>query len=239
MCFLQAIGGAMIFYKFVGVCCAVLLLIAPCSTFAATPSAYYKFNENSYNGTAGEVKDSSANDRHGKTVGGPQPVAGKVCNAIDLTATGGSDYANLNKNILDGIEVFSIAVWVKTSADQYHSVLNGYRPSSYQDLLMRFVNINDNGTTLQYFYRNSAPTSIGNKDIVANQWHHLVWTHRVNASCMYIDAELQDCYATVAGPLSLTYLRLGSYVQNPANGPFDGLIAVSYTHLTLPTTPYV
>ena len=71
-------------------------------------------------------------------------------------------------------------------------------------------------------------------------WHHIVATYNGTHIALYIDGNLDSIPQPLSGDVasSSTY----NFVISGQGGftpSWNGSIAVSYTHLTLPTTPYV
>lgn len=94
---------------------------AACSWPQSGLVAEYRFEESSYNGTAGEVRDSSGNKRHGKIVGGTTSTAsGKICRGILVP-----------KNLTSAIDAFDTGIDAHTvgnsgtAAFWYKSVTSG------------------------------------------------------------------------------------------------------------------
>jgi len=87
-------------------CCAGLFALAAwLPAQAATLIAEYRFEEASWNGTAGEIIDSSGNGRHGVRVGTAAPTAsGKVCRGADIP----TNTSNATSAVNTGIDVDSV-----------------------------------------------------------------------------------------------------------------------------------
>ena len=78
--------------------------------------AYYRFEETTpYDGTAGEVKDSSGKGNHGVAVNGAVQSAGEVLGKwVDLVAAS-SQYIDCgtDASITSDLDTFTVAAWVK------------------------------------------------------------------------------------------------------------------------------
>lgn len=79
----------------------------------AGPRAIYTMDQTSWNGTAGEVIDSSGNGMNGTAVGGAVPVSARVCNGGQFN--GSSRYVQVPG--LSGIlnSTASLAFWIRTT----------------------------------------------------------------------------------------------------------------------------
>lgn len=97
------------------------LLLAGLPVRAATLVADYRFEEASWNGSTGEIVDSSGNGRHGVRVGTAAPTAsGKICRGADIPA----NTSNVSSAINTGIDVDtvigatgSISFWYRGNAN--------------------------------------------------------------------------------------------------------------------------
>jgi MSHA biogenesis protein MshQ len=154
---------------------------------AKSAIANFKFDESEYADVAGEVKDSIGNFSGRATLA--QTVEGKVCQALDLSATGTKDYVVLDSNVLDNENEFSISLWVKTAKTGTQSILSGATSGSHNELLMWFTR----DTTFRPYMHDSPATSLTISSIAGDTWKHLVWTHGDNKSCLFIDKVAQGC----------------------------------------------
>lgn len=180
----------------------------------AVPIAEYRFDESEYSDTPNEIIDS---------IGGfngqakdSQPIdEGVVCNAIDLYATGTSDYATLPKEILNGKTDFSISLWAKTAKTSNQSLLSGAGASN-NELIMWFTR----DTNFYPYLKDAANGSITTPSIADDNWHHLVWTREGSQSCLFVDKLLMSCVTQTTLPLSIQSLVIGQE-QDSIGGSFD------------------
>ncbi|AZQ85762.1 LamG domain-containing protein [Colwellia sp. Arc7-635] len=178
----------------------------------AAPVANFKFDEKEYADVAGEVKDSiGAFHSRAKSA---QTVEGKVCQALDLSATGINDYVVLDKDVLDGKREFSISVWAKTSKTGHQSFLSGATSGSNNELIMWFTGDTRFAPHLQN--RNNGILSVSS--IAGNTWRHLVWTHGNNKSCLFIDKVAQGCIDQPTSTLDITSLIVGQEQDSVGGG---------------------
>ena len=91
----------------------------------------WRFDEESWNGTANEVKDSHAG--HHGTAHSIPAVSGKTCNAMDLRKSSTKDYVKLGEQSLDGVEDFTVSIWHKGSSSKGKAVLSGTNSNSRKD----------------------------------------------------------------------------------------------------------
>lgn len=87
------------------------------------PIAEYRMDESSWNGTAGEVRDS-AGDAHATAQGGAGTVAGKICQAGNFNGTTG--YVNLPDSAILNFPsggAYTFSAWVKTR-DAYGQIVS-------------------------------------------------------------------------------------------------------------------
>lgn len=188
------------------------------------PTAEYRFDEMQYNDVENEVIESIGG-LHGQAKGA-QPVDGKVCNAVDLSATGTSDYVLLDKDILTNKKDFSVSLWAKTSKKSSQSLLSGASYASFNELIMWF----ENDTLFGPYLKGKQSDHITTASIANNTWHHLVWTRSGSNLCFYRDKVMQgNCVTTTTNLLDIESLILGQEQDwvgggfNPGQA-FDGLI---------------
>ena len=193
-----------------------------CLTIPPTPPpvdyAYsdWHFDEDSWNGTANEVVDShGTNHGIGYSV---SAVTGKVCNAMDLSASSTLDYAKLGAQALDGVGDFTVSIWHKGSSLNSKSLLSGANSGAYNEFIFWFTNV----TSFNGHLKNSSNLgSVSTTTIADNNWHHLVWTRTGGLSCFYRDTQLQGCQTTITPQtLTITSLVLGQE-QDTLGGGFS------------------
>jgi len=148
-----------------------------------------RFDEKSWSGT-NAVIDNSGNNFHGTAFGQATPVEGLSCNAVDLSATGTSDYISANYEAINGLTDFSVVFWGKQDLDRNHDMtpISGSNESASNEMLLYFsaqseieAHINDSRDIVSY-----------NDD---NDWHQFVWTRDASTreSCVYRDGVQLDC----------------------------------------------
>jgi len=178
------------------------------------PTASYHFDEGEYHDVAGEIIENIAGlNGQAKSA---QPVAGKVCNAIDLIATGTSNYALLDEAILSGKSDFTISLWTKTIKTGNQSFISGATSGSGNELIFWFPS----SSQFRPYLNNSQNGTLSTSSIADNQWHHLVWSRTGNQSCLYIDGSLEGCVSQPTGALSIASLVLGQE-QDSVGGGFS------------------
>jgi MSHA biogenesis protein MshQ len=178
------------------------------------PLAEYRFDETSYNGSTGEVVDSIGGF-HGKAISS-QPIEGKVCNAVDLSANGTSDYLILDENILTTKTDFTVSLWAQTGNTSSQSALSGAGSGSSNELIMWFSN---SSRFLPYLKGNNSG-SLAITSLADNNWHHLVWTRSGSQNCLYRDNVFQGCKTLSSSPLNIQSLILGQE-QDSIGGGFS------------------
>ena len=189
----------------------------------ASPIANFKFDETEYADVAEEVKDSVGNFHSQAKLA--QPVDGKVCRAVDLSTTGTGDYVVLDKDVLHDKEEFSISLWAKTAKETNQSLLSGASSGSNNELIMWF----NSDTRFIPYLQNGQNGTLSTSSIAGNTWHHLVWTHGRNRSCLFIDKEAQGCVTQTTSTLNIESLILGQEQDSVGGGfsssqAFNGLI---------------
>lgn len=186
------------------------------------PIADYRFDETEYNDIPNEVIDSIGG--YNGQAKNSEPTEGVVCNAIDLSATGISDYVVLDENILTGKNDFSISLWTRTNKKSNQSFLSGAGATN-NELLMWFTS----DTNFGPFLKDATNGGVTTPSIADDDWHHLVWTREGNQSCIFVDKELKGCLTQSSLPLNIQSLILGQEQDSVGGGfvsaqAFDGLI---------------
>ncbi|WP_371194167.1 DUF6701 domain-containing protein [Glaciecola sp. SC05] len=187
------------------------------------PIANYRFDESQYTNIANEVIDSIGgfNGR----ASGAQPIAGKVCNAVDLSAVGTNDFVILDERILNNKTDFTLALWAKTAKTGNQSFISGAQSSNFNELIYWFQN---DGTFLPYLF-NSAGASIVVDSIANDIWTHFTLTREGSQLCLYKNSTLEGCVTRGTDPLDIESLILGQEQDTVGGGfvasqAFDGLI---------------
>ncbi|KAA0257362.1 hypothetical protein FHQ18_09960 [Deferribacter autotrophicus] len=170
----------------------LVFLLLTSTLYAAVPPpiAEWRMDECQWNGIVGEVKDSSGNNYNG-TAYNSTTISGKICRAGDFSKDSKTDYVSLDYRVMNGLDDFSVSVWIKTSNKyDYQTILSGKKNNSWfnNELLIWLKN----ATTLEVWV-NSKKASIDIPDIADDQWHHLVWTRSGKQNCLYVDGEQIEC----------------------------------------------
>jgi MSHA biogenesis protein MshQ len=173
----------------------------------------WRFDEDSWNGSANEVIDSHSN-QHG-TAHNVSAVPGKICNAMDLSSSSTSDYASLGAESLNGVNDFTISVWHKSTSNNGKSILSGAVNGSDNELIFWFTN----ATSFNGHLKSSSLGAISTSNYNDNTWHHLLWSRSAGQSCLYLDSQLQGCQAqSNYNILNITSLILGQEQDNVGGG---------------------
>ncbi|EAR62751.1 hypothetical protein MED92_06518 [Oceanospirillum sp. MED92] len=199
---------------------------------APLPKAEFRLDELSWNGTLNEVVDS-VGTYSGEAIN-TSPVAGKICNAADFSATNSSgdadnahDYIKLDGDIYSNQGDFSISLWVKTANTSDQSLVSGATSGSSNELIMWFTS--STSFTPHLNNSNGGSATVGN--FADDTWRHLVWTRSGTQNCLYMDKVLQGCRTLGAANITLANNGLvlaqeqdsvgGGFVGSQA---FDGLM---------------
>lgn len=233
-----------------GACCGVgstcsntCVVGSPKPAACAWPSsglvAEYLFEESSYNGTHGEVKDTSGSKRHGTMLGGVASTAsGRVCRGMDVprntsTAVQAFD-TGLDVNSIGNVG--TISFWYKSVATgiEHRMLFDATESASGKFYLYR----DDAGSGVDLnFHASDSGGTLRNVDklntITDGAWAHIVvtWQFKTGGGPMklYVDGSLQDTqtYSSTAinnaiGKLVFGDNRSSSSVEiNSAYGTID------------------
>ena len=175
--------------------------------------AYWKMNEASWNGTAGEVLDS-AGTRHGSRVGNATTTAAGLLGRSG-TFDGNGDYVNFSSTISNAS--FSISAWVKPaiSNEDDKGIVSLWTNSAtgyMQALIGGKARIYVNGTSVEGSTLLSSTTT----------WYHLVGTFDGTTIKVYVNNALVGSGS--AGAVSTTgNAQIGTY-NSRVSSSFNGFI---------------
>ncbi|MEK7644391.1 MAG: LamG domain-containing protein, partial [Patescibacteria group bacterium] len=188
--------------------------------------ANWKMNEATWNGTAGEVIDSSIYANHGKAYGGATTATGKFKNAGSFDGT--NDYVDVgNSANLNPSSAMTIELWVKfTSIKAGENWLIG---RDAEGVRAYAFGVNDGYSNLQI---NGEGTLTVSTAISAGTWYHLAATGASSSGwIIYINGVNRGSAAWVA-PNSVnenTYIGRRGYVgyEGYINGLIDNVAIYS------------
>lgn len=199
-------------------------------------AAWYKLDEASWNGTAGEVIDSSGNGRNGRSYNGAATSSdGKAGRAGSFD--GVDDYLDLGTQAgLNNATSTSLELWFNRTTDQTSAtthgitnVLAGVSSASSNDV----IEIGTSGTDLKIFTYSVSGGQLShtytNAGIQNNTWYHLVVTYDKNDTNelkFYLNGALVGQWSNPAGNLitSTSPLTIGAVVDSTVVGMFKGKI---------------
>ncbi len=149
------------------------------------PVGEWRLDETSWNGTPGEVIDSSGNGLDGIRFGGATPASAKVCNGASLN--GATDYLQIaDSNLLDITNTLTVMAWVRPDvipASGLKSILS--KDENFEFHINTAGNIywwwHDSGGTSHTLTSSGASLSPGN-------WYHVAIVYDASGSQkIYID----------------------------------------------------
>jgi len=175
------------------------------------PAAFYKMDEPTWNGTAGEVADSSGNGLNGTAVGGAVPTLAKVCNGAQLN--GSSQYVQVGglSNLLN--DTASLAFWIKTTQTgndtgwQAPGVTGVEQAGGADDIFWGWLDASGHmGISVGNDY--STKSSVVVND---GTWHHVVLSRDAVAGTyrIYIDGVLNASGSIATGVIGTPFSSIG------------------------------
>lgn len=200
----------------------------------AAPVAEYRMDECYWNGSIGEVNDSSGNGYNGTAIDATTLSSDAMINSSGYLR-GVTNMVNLDKNVMDGLTDFTVMAWVKAPVSGYETILSaadtaGALPYANEALLWF-----QDATTVEVWIKGERSSGMTIPDI-SSGWHQIVWTRSGRDNCVYIDpdsaAAVPVCSTlpdTASGALTVAQngLKLG-VDQDSINGGFgqylDGLL---------------
>jgi len=192
--------------------------------------AHWKFNQPEWDGTSGEVIDSSTQNNNGTAKNGATTsVKGKFSNAGDFDGT--DDYLEIpissSLNITDGI---TLEAWIKPDTIPSNGRIVSKRYDATWDSPYIIYDLQiisaSNAANMGITVGSTRYTVTSNTDsITAESWHYLVGTYDGETIKIYIDGQYQNQNTAPSGDIAVNNepLTIGAD-NNGAGGYFDGLI---------------
>jgi Family of unknown function (DUF6701)/PA14 domain/Concanavalin A-like lectin/glucanases superfamily/Bacterial Ig-like domain len=175
------------------------------------PAAFYKMDELAWNGTAGEVADSSGNGLNGTAVGGAVPTLAKVCNGAQLN--GSTQYVQVGG--LSGLlnSTASLAFWIKTTQTgndtgwQAPGVTGVEQSGGADDIFWGWLDASGHiGVSVGNDYTTKSTVAIND-----GTWRHVVLTRDQAAGTykIYIDGALNASGSIATGVIGTAFSSIG------------------------------
>jgi hypothetical protein len=172
------------------------------------PIANYHHDEESYNGTVGEVLDASGNNYVGKSVEysvfdgvatTTDNTSGKICAAVDMDERHQS--VQIPHTAALEPSTITLAAWVKlgdVGSDQT-LIFKSQTPASFSDgYSLQFI---DSGDKIRFHIGDSSSHELdtGNSVISVNTWHHVAATYDGISMKIYVDGSLEASNSSHSG----------------------------------------
>jgi hypothetical protein len=188
---------------------------------------FWKMDEASWNGTAGEVLDASGNGNNGVRFGDATIAAGKFGNGGTFDGTG--DYVSVTRtSSIDPQTAWSLAAWVKRSiTGTMDPVLEMY---DWSDAKGNFAMRIDNDRLIAYIINGVTSESCGTTSTIITQgvWYLLsaVYDSKTKTLSCYINGVSEATNRNIAGipipaSVSLKIGARGNDVGEVMNGQLD------------------
>jgi MSHA biogenesis protein MshQ len=198
-----------------------------CFVTQIQPVADYRFDELSWDGTAGEVEDSSGNNNHGRADQNANTISdGKVCRAGSFSGP----LANWNGDrvIVDDLSNYlnktaSLSFWIKTTQTGNNTNysapgITGVEHSGGQDDIFWGWLDASGRIGISKGNDNNAKSSSPIND---NDWQHIVltWNSSSGAYNIYINGSINRTGTTNSGIVTNSYNSIGMIDNTGANSP--------------------
>ncbi len=160
--------------------------------------AEYRMDADSWNGTAGEVVDSSGNGFSG-VARQTDTTAALLCRGADLSADSTADYLDLDEDALDGLTNFTLMIWLQTTDDTNFILVSGANAGEDKELFWR----GRDGDRLRPEIKDDADGNIDLGTFDDGTWHHFAWTRNGSTNCFYLNGVEEECNSLVTGALDV------------------------------------
>ncbi|MDZ7661486.1 LamG domain-containing protein [Thiohalophilus sp.] len=191
---------------------STLFTLTDAVTVSLPPVADYRLDEDAWNGTSGEVLDSSGNADHGTAANGADTLdPGRICRAGLFD--GNDDYVDV-PNLSDNLNgTASLAFWIRTTqtgnntAWQAPGITGVEQSGGTDDIFWGWIDAAGRiGITVGN--DNSAKS---NTVINDNLWHHIVLTRNATNGeyKIYIDGNLDTSGTIASGTIGTEYSSIG------------------------------
>jgi prepilin-type N-terminal cleavage/methylation domain-containing protein len=181
--------------------------------------ASYRMDETAWNSSAGDVQDASGNGYHGTSYHGADTTdQGRICRGGAFTDSGDNlvnDRVSLPYAAGNGLQDFSVALWVRTGAGGQQAILSGANTLRDNEWLLFLPN----GTSVSTYLRGSSK-SYNVPAITDGAWHHLVWMREASREFFFVDGGLLGTNAVAGNALVISPngLWLGSEQDSVGGG---------------------
>lgn len=219
---------------------AIILCLLILPLFATpSPKANYQMDECHWNGTSGEVEDSSGDDYNGTaqiaTTDTNCSQNGMLCNVGDFTHKSQSnsddsddDLVQLPKDVMDGLTEFTFTAWIKTNQSGKFTLLSAAKNGDHKDneVWLFFLN----GKKFNPYIKDEKASSSIKLDVNVSDdnWHHIAITRsngfKYSEVCITIDGDKNNKKCSTInnsdGKLNVDGLVLGQD-QDKVLGKYD------------------
>jgi len=186
------------------------------------PIAEYHLDECYWDGTAGEVKDSSGNGNNGTAQGNAGTVAGGIiCRSAEFNSGGATgQYVTLPASVADGLRDFTFNTWVKPEDSASHTFISAAN-SGNDNAMLLYVN---NATVIST-YLNGTTNTYSVPNLADGSWHMVTWTRKSGTENLYVDGLTAGSNPTDGSAVTVQSLILGQDQDSVGGGfqPTDAL----------------
>ncbi|MFQ3248461.1 MAG: MSHA biogenesis protein MshQ [Glaciecola sp.] len=167
------------------------------------PILEYRFDICTYDETNGDVTDESGNF-NGNSNGIPPASNNAIINqSLDLTTSGTTDWVEVPNTVVDGLDDFSVAFWLKTSVSKAQQAIFQALGADAGDDELEIHLKNDNIVVVKV--RNNSKELTSGIQLTDDNWHHISVTRIGSDICLFVDGAEQDCdNSSSAGVLSVS-----------------------------------
>ncbi|MDI3324328.1 LamG domain-containing protein [Pontibacterium granulatum] len=153
----------------------------------AEPIAEYRFDECTVEST---LRDETGS-YNAAAMGVATADNGVIGKALDLSADGTGDWVSLPRNLADGLNDFSVALWIKTSVNKGQQEILQALGSNTDDDELEIYLVNKH--RIRFQVKDDDVNLDSSSSMTDGTWHHVVLTRQGARGCLYLDGSLQEC----------------------------------------------
>jgi len=154
----------------------------------------YRMDECNWDGSSGDVKDSSTNGYDGTSHNATTGDDGIINRKGDFSVDSDSDYLSLPSDILNNRKNFSLSIWIQTeSTKSQQEILQAVKSNGNSNPKDEFELYLKDGDTVRIKIKDESKSFDLGGSIADDNWYQLVVTKNNADVCLYLNGTLIEC----------------------------------------------